>query len=86
MQLKIEKMDYEGRGVTHVSGKVCFVKKALPKELVEAKLLQDEKRFSIYETTEVLNASPIRKISLCPFSKECGGCALDIMSYEDRCL
>ena len=83
MQLKIEKMDYEGRGVTHVSGKVCFVKKALPKELVEAKLLQDEKRFSIYETTEVLNASPIRKISLCPFSKECGGCALDIMSYED---
>ena len=83
VKLKIEKMDYEGRGVSHVSEKVCFVKKALPGELVEAKLLQDEKRFSIYETTEVLTASPIRKTSLCPFSKECGGCALDIMSYED---
>ena len=83
VKLKIEKMDYEGRGISHVSEKVCFVKKALPGELVEAKLLQDEKRFSIYETTEVLTASPLRKTSLCPFSKECGGCALDIMSYED---
>ena len=83
VKLKIEKMDYEGRGISHVSEKVCFVKNALPGELVEAKLLQDEKRFSIYETTEVLNASPIRKTSLCSFSKECGGCTLDIMSYED---
>ena len=28
VKLKIEKIDYEGRGISHVSEKVCFVKKA----------------------------------------------------------
>ena len=83
MQLRIEKIDYEGNGVCHNNGKVLFVKGSLKDELVEAHLVKEGKRFSIYETDQVLKKSPLRKEATCPFFKSCGGCVFDIVSYSD---
>ncbi len=81
--MKIEKLDYEGRGITHQNGKVCFVKNALPNEEIEATLVKETKRFSVYETTKIVKESKMRKSSFCPYRALCGGCTFDIVSYEN---
>lgn len=82
MKVKIEKLDYEGRGLTHLDGKVVFVKKALPGELVDIEVEKEEKRFSIAKVNSYERKSPERIPSFCPYSKKCGGCTFDIVPYE----
>ena len=83
MKIKIEKMDYEGRGISHIDGKVTFIKGALPNEVVTAKLVKEEKRFSIYEVEKIIEESSLRIPSFCPYYKECGGCIYSSVSYEN---
>jgi len=86
MKLVIEKLDYEGQGVTHIDGKVCFVKRALPEEEVEAMVLQDKKHFTLMKTIQVFKKSERRVSSFCSYADICGGCTYDIISYEDSLL
>lgn len=83
MKLEIEKLDYEGRGLGHINGKVVFVRRALPKEIVEISLKEDKKRFSVGEVKEIIKPSESRLPSYCPYAKKCGGCTYDFISYED---
>lgn len=82
MKLTIEKMDYEGRGVAHNEEKVCFVKNALPNEVVEGKLLKDAKNFSIYETEKILEKNSYRINSICPNAINCENCPYSFVNYE----
>jgi len=83
MKANIEKLDYEGRGITHVDGKVWFISHALPNEEVDVSLKSDAKRFAIAEVNTIYKQSEKRMISFCPYSKKCGGCTYDIVRYED---
>ena len=83
MRLKIKKQDYYGMGIADNNGKISFVKKALSNEEVEVKLINNQKHYDIYQVTKIIKENKKRKVSYCPYSKECAGCMLDILSYED---
>ena len=72
----IESLDQEGRGVTHVDGKVVFVEGALPGERVELEVFRRKPKYELARTHAVLRASPSRTQPRCPSFGVCGGCAM----------
>lgn len=83
MRLRIESMAYGFDAVSHDdSGKTVFVSGGVPGDIVEAQLVSDGKTFSRAQVGEVLEASPSRVKSPCPYAEVCGGCPWSNMSYE----
>ena len=54
MKFHIEKLDYEGRGISREKDKVIFIEGALPGEEVEASKIKEEKHFKLYKATQNL--------------------------------
>ena len=45
LQVKIEKLDHYGRGITRINDKICFVENALPKETVEIEVIKESNNY-----------------------------------------
>ncbi|MBQ8132146.1 MAG: class I SAM-dependent RNA methyltransferase [Bacilli bacterium] len=76
MEVKIEKLDHFGRGITHIKNKICFVENALPTESVEIELVKENKKYDEAISKQIKESSPDRVEVTCPYYKECGGCQL----------
>ncbi|MAM89407.1 MAG: 23S rRNA (uracil(1939)-C(5))-methyltransferase RlmD [unclassified Hahellaceae] len=79
VQLTIESLSHEGRGVARLDGKTQFVDGALPGEVVMARRMRAHRTFDDCATIEVLEPSPDRIEPFCPHAKLCGGCSLQYM-------
>ena len=84
MKVKIEKLDYYGRGITHIDGKVCFVPDALPNEEVDIEIIDDKKKYMIGKVISIIESSPIRIKPKCKYYDLCGGCNLGHISFDDE--
>ena len=82
MQVKIEKLDHFGRGITYVNQKICFVAKALPNEIVKIKVTKETKKYIEAEIEEWVTTSSYRIPEVCPYAKICGGCDLEHLEYK----
>ncbi len=72
----IESLDHEGRGVTHVEGKVIFVEGALPGEEVEYTSYRRKPSYEQATATRILRASALRVVPRCRHFGVCGGCSM----------
>ena len=81
MIVKIDNLAHDGRGITRVSGKVTFVKNALPNEIIDIKIIKEKKNYNEAETIKIIEPSKDRIKSLCPCYNECGGCEIMHMTY-----
>jgi 23S rRNA (uracil1939-C5)-methyltransferase len=72
----IESLDFEGRGVTHVDGKVVFVEGALPGERVEIETVRRKPSYETAVVRSVRSASPCRTDPRCHSFGICGGCSM----------
>ena len=84
MSYKIERLDHQGRGITYINGKIAFVKDTLPGDEIELKIIKENSKLIEAEPTSFLKESQLRVKELCPYYKECGGCNLLHMSYEEQ--
>ena len=84
MKVKIEKLDHFGRGITHINDKICFVKDALPEEIVDIEIINENKKFSEAITKKVKEKSPNRIKSKCKYSNKCGGCTFSHLLFEEE--
>lgn len=84
MQVKIEKLDNFGRGITYLNNKICFVENAYPEEIVEIEILKENKKIIEAKTIKVIKKSNSRVESLCPYSSTCGGCNFSNLKYEEE--
>lgn len=84
MEVLIEKLDHQGRGITHVDGKITFVENALPTEIVDIAIVNSQKKVNEAIVKKYIKKSSRRIESICPYYKECGGCDLLNLSYEDQ--
>ena len=84
-EVKIEKLDNQGRGICYVNNKITFVENALPEEQVIIRFTKESKKFNEAEVLEYIMTSKDRVESPCPYFKECGGCELLNLSYENTC-
>lgn len=78
----IESLDHEGRGVTHVDGKVIFIEGALPFEQVRFVSQHVKSTYEVATTVEVLSASSQRVVPRCRYFGLCGGCAMQHLEFS----
>jgi 23S rRNA (uracil1939-C5)-methyltransferase len=76
IELRVDDLSHDGRGVASHGDKKVFVRGALPGERVLARLTGGKRRYDEAETVEVLEASPDRVEPRCPHFGRCGGCSL----------
>lgn len=84
MEVKIEKLDNFGRGITYINDKICFVENALDGEIVDIEIITDKKKYQEAKVRKHLKISDKRIKEDCPFSKICGGCNISHMNYSDE--
>ncbi|GIX33655.1 MAG: 23S rRNA (uracil(1939)-C(5))-methyltransferase RlmD [Lysobacterales bacterium] len=76
IELAIEDLAEDGRGVARVGGKVVFVHGGLPEERVRARIVARRRRHDEAVALEVISPSPARVEPVCRHFGRCGGCAL----------
>lgn len=82
-EVKIEKLDNQGRGICFINDKITFVKNALPEEIVNITLTKETKKYNEAIVKEYVRKSSKRVESFCPYFTICGGCHLLNLKYED---
>ena len=82
VDVRVDDLDAEGRGVARVDGKVVFIDGALPGEEVRFRYTRMRGRFDEGQTVEVLQASPDRVEPRCAYVDICGGCVLQHLRSE----
>lgn len=82
--IKIEKISYDGKGIGYIDGKVAFVSNALPNEIVNAKIIKENKNYYECESLEIIKKSEKRVKPACPHFSECGGCSYMHVTHEDE--
>ena len=80
----IEDMNEDGAGVGKVDGYIWFVKDAVIGDVVRAKAMKMKKSYGFARLMEFLEPSASRVIPSCPVARQCGGCQLQAMSYEEQ--
>ena len=76
IEVTIDDLSHDGRGVATWGEKKVFIHGALPGERVLARLTDRKRSYDEGETLEVLEASPDRVKPRCPHFGQCGGCSL----------
>ena len=71
---KIEKYDDLGNGITKINNKICFVKRGLPLEEVEVKVIKEKKNYGEGIINKIIMPSINRVKPICPFYNDCNGC------------
>jgi 23S rRNA (uracil1939-C5)-methyltransferase len=79
LEVEIESLTQEGRGLARVHGKPMLVHGALPGESVRLRYTRIRKGYDEGSVIEVLRASPNRVQPRCPHADICGGCSLQHM-------
>ena len=82
--IKIEKISYDGKGIGYIDGKVAFVSNALPNEIVNAKIIKENKNYYECQSLEIIEKSEKRVKPACPYFSECGGCSYMHVTHEDE--
>ena len=76
----ITSLSHDGRGITHPSGKVTFIKGALPGEKIHAEYTNKRAQFDEARVLSIENAHSDRQAPPCIHFGLCGGCQLQHMS------
>jgi len=72
---EIESFAHDGRGITHVDGKVTFVDGALPGEKVEFIYTDIRRDYAAGRVEKVIESSSLRVEPKCEYYGVCGGCS-----------
>ena len=80
----IEDMNEDGAGVGKLDGYIWFIKDTVIGDVVRAKAMKMKKSYGFARLMEVLEPSAGRVEPPCPVSRQCGGCQLQAMSYEEQ--
>ncbi|TSC94819.1 MAG: 23S rRNA (uracil-5-)-methyltransferase RumA [Candidatus Berkelbacteria bacterium Athens1014_28] len=92
MIVKIEKLVCDGYGLGRISdkdageksGKVFLIKKALPEDIVEVKIVSEKKNLIFGKIKNIISPSKFRINAKCSHFENCGGCDLQNTSYENQ--
>lgn len=76
LELRIDDLSHDGRGVATHQDKRVLVRGALPGERVRARITGSKRRYDEGEALQILEPSPDRVEPRCPHFGVCGGCSL----------
>ncbi len=79
----IEDLTEDGAGIGKLDGYIWFIKDTVIGDVVEASVMKRKKSYGFARLTQVLKPSDKRVNPACPVARQCGGCQLQAMSYEE---
>ena len=82
LDLEIEKLSSDGRGIAHHEGMVVFIENTCPKDKVRVKIFKQNKHYWLGELIQILEKSPYRVKPFCPMHNVCGACSLQFIDYD----
>ena len=82
LELTIEDMSQEGKGIGKADGFAVFVDGAVVGDKVRVQLRKVKKRYGFGKLIEIIEESPDRVESFCEQRGECGGCPYGQRSYD----
>ena len=84
IQVIIEDLSETGEGIGKTDGFTWFIKDTVIGDQVEAKAMKVKKNYGFAHLERIIKPSESRITPLCPVAKQCGGCQLQSMSYEEE--
>ena len=84
MEIKIDRFSDTGEGIGFMDGKVVFVPKAIPGDVIAIKDIKKYKKYMRADIDKIINNSCIRKDARCPYFEYCGGCQIMNISYREQ--
>ena len=86
LELYVETLLGNGNGLCRTDdGFVVFVPSAAPGDVIKAHVIKVTTSYAVAKIKEIIQPSPSRHEDGCPFSKSCGGCTFQHISYEEEC-
>ena len=82
--VSIEDMSEDGAGIGKLDGYIWFIKDAVIGDVVRARAMKMKKNYGFARLMEILTPSEARVEPKCPVARQCGGCQLQAMSYEEQ--
>ncbi len=82
----IESIDLDGKGVSHVDGKVVFINQVLPTEIVEIEITKQKSNHSLAKVLNILHKSDKRVTPPCPNYAMCGGCSWQHIDIDTQII
>ena len=82
--VKIQDMSEDGAGIGKIDGYIWFIKDTVIGDVVEAGAMKMKKSYGFARLIRVVEPSASRVEPRCPVARQCGGCQLQAMSYEEQ--
>ena len=82
VEVSIESLSDEGRGIAHVDERTVFIDQALVGERVRFKYTRLTSKVAEGRAVEILDASRDRVKPKCSAFERCGGCSLQHMDHD----
>ena len=82
--IEITDIGVGGEGIGKLDGYTLFVKDAVIGDRVEVKVIKAKKNYGYGRLMRVIDPSPHRVEPRCRFARQCGGCQIQEMSYEQQ--
>jgi 23S rRNA (uracil1939-C5)-methyltransferase len=76
----------EGQSIAKVDGKVIFVERAVPGDVVDLKITSDRRGWLVAEITQIIKPSENRVTPFCEHFNVCGGCKWQQMHVDQQRL
>ena len=84
MEVTIIDYDHQGRGMARINNKIVFIPNTMIGEIVDIKITKEKKNFIEAEVINYIKTNPNRVDNLCPYYKQCGGCDILHLPYDEQ--
>ncbi|MCB0370236.1 MAG: class I SAM-dependent RNA methyltransferase [Bdellovibrionales bacterium] len=84
IEVQIEKMANEGKGLARYQKQVVFVPLSAPGDFLKVKIVKINKNFLEAEIVEIIQPSQLRITPPCGYYSQCGGCNFQHIKYEEQ--
>ena len=82
--VRIEDIGINGEGIGKADGYTLFIKDTVMGDLVEVKVMKAKKNYGYAKLLRVIEPSKNRVEAKCPVAKQCGGCQIQEMDYQEQ--
>jgi 23S rRNA (uracil1939-C5)-methyltransferase len=83
--IRVDDLALGGKALGRIEGRVVFVDRGLPGDLVEARVTRVKRGWAEARLERVLESSTLRVAAPCPHAGRCGGCRFQDLDYPEQC-
>lgn len=84
IEVMIEDMSETGEGIGKTDGFTWFIKDTVIGDKIQAKVMKTKKSYGFARLEKIVKPSENRVEPKCPVARQCGGCQLQAMAYQEQ--